>query len=75
MYCDTYYNCIAIHKGVKLIAEKSRADYFKKRREVRKGFSVLLPKEKVVAMEKWLIEHNKTKTEWVLEKIDDELKK
>ena len=57
------------------IAEKSRADYFKQRRENRKGFSVLLPKEKVIAIEEWLKEHNKTKTSWLEEKIDEEIGK
>ena len=74
---------IAIHdiivlryrKEAKIIADKSRADYFKKRREERKGFSVLLPKDKVIAFEKWLTEHNESKTSWLERKIDEELKK
>ena len=49
------------------MAEKSRADYFKKRRESRKAFNVLL--------EKKLDRINKTKSEWLNEKIDEELKK
>ena len=57
-----------------IIAEKSRADYFKKRREERKGFAVLLPKDKVIDFEKWLIEHDETKTSWLEKKIDEELK-
>lgn len=75
--------CIAIHdifvlryrKEVFDIADKSRADYFRKRRAERKGFSVLLPKEKVLKIEEWLKDHNKTKTQWLEEKIDEELKK
>ncbi len=73
MYRDTVYNSIAIQKGGVIIAEKSRAEYFKQRRESRKSFSVLLPAEKVIAIEKWLGEHGKTKTAWVEEKIDEEL--
>lgn len=62
-------------KGGALIAKKSRAEYFKQRRESRKGFNVLLPLEKIVAIEKWLKEHGKTKTAWLEEKIDEELGK
>lgn len=58
-----------------LIIASSRADYFKSRREDRKGFSVLLPREKVEAIERRLGELGKTKTAWLEEKIDEELKK
>ncbi len=54
---------------------KSRADYFKKRRENLKHFNVVLPKELVESIEKRLYELGKTKTAWLIEKIDEELKK
>ena len=57
------------------MAEKSRADYFKKRRESRKSFSVLLDKEKAEKFEKRLEIINKTKSQWLNEKIDEELNK
>ena len=57
------------------MAEKSRADYFKKRRESRKSFSVLLDKEKAEKFEERLEIINKTKSQWLNEKIDEELKK
>ncbi len=57
------------------MAEKSRADYFKKRRESRKAFNVLLDKTKLDEFEKKLDRINKTKSEWLNEKIDEELKK
>jgi len=60
---------------VNKISTKSRADYFKQRRENRKHFSVLLDKEKVEALESKLKQKNKTKAVWLEEKIDDELKK
>ena len=56
------------------MAEKSRADYFKKRRESRKAFNVLLDKTKLDEFEKKLDRINKTKSEWLNEKIDEELK-
>lgn len=57
------------------VAEKSRADYFKQRRETRKAFNVLLDKEKLERFEKKLEEINLTKSEWLNEKIDEELEK
>ncbi len=57
------------------MAEKSRADYFKKRRESRKSFSVLLDKEKAEKFEERLEIINKTKSQWLNEKIDEELNK
>ena len=60
---------------VRTIAEKSRADYMKKRREGRKTFSALIDKEKAENLEKKLKEENKSKTSWLEEKIDEELKK
>lgn len=57
------------------IANKSRAEYFRERRKTRKAFSVLLPEEKYNIIDKTLKEKNKTKTEWLIEKIDEEIKK
>lgn len=56
-----------------LIAEKSRAEYFKKRREVQKTFSVVLDREKMEKFEAKLQEKDTTKTKWLNEKIDEEL--
>jgi hypothetical protein len=58
-----------------MVPEKSRADYFKQRRLTRKHFSVLIDKEKAEAIEKKLTSEGKTKTAWLEEKIDEELKK
>ena len=52
---------------VRRIAEKSRADYMKARREKQKTFSVAVDREKMLRFEK-------TKSEWLNEKIDEELK-
>nr|DAY50530.1 MAG TPA: hypothetical protein [Caudoviricetes sp.] len=57
------------------IENKSRADYFRERRKNRKAFNVLLPKDKYDFIDKKLKEKNKTKTEWLLEKIEEEIKK
>lgn len=60
---------------VRRIAEKSRADYMKARREKQKTFSVAVEKEKMLKFEQRLSEQKKTKSEWLNEKIDEELKK
>lgn len=60
-------------KEVETIAEKSRAEYMKSRRESRKTFSVVLEREKLERFEQKLQENNRTKTEWLNEKIDEEL--
>ena len=60
---------------VDIIAEKSRADYFKKRREDTKTFYVEIEKAKMEIFEGKLADSSKTKKEWLNEKIDDELKK
>ena len=53
---------------------KSRAEYVKKRREGKKAFSVLLDIEKFEAIDSYLTGKNKSKKEWLEEKIDHELR-
>ncbi|MBC5786753.1 hypothetical protein [Clostridium facile] len=57
------------------MADKSRAEYFKKRRETIGQFNVSVPKEKLNALDKKLQQQNKNKTQWLNEKIDEELSK
>lgn len=57
------------------MTQKSRAEYFKERRKDRKDFNVLIPKEKYEKIDKKLKEQQKTKTQWLIEKIDEETKK
>lgn len=47
----------------------------KARREKQKTFSVAVEKEKMLKFEQRLSEQKKTKSEWLNEKIDEELKK
>lgn len=54
---------------------KSRAKYFKERRELYKQFNVLVERDKIEKFEKLLEECGLTKTEWLNKKIDEELKK
>lgn len=53
----------------------SRAEYFKNRRESRKHFNVLIDRQKADAIEEKLKNANRTKANWLEEKIDEELKK
>lgn len=57
------------------VADKSRAEYFKKRRESKKTFSVVLDKDRLESLEEKLSQQNITKTEWLNRKIDEELGK
>lgn len=68
------YN-VTSYKGGDNLAPESRAEYMKKRRETIGQFSVSVQKEKLNALSKKLEEQNKTKTQWLNEKIDEELRK
>ena len=57
------------------MAPESRAEYYRKRRETIGQFSVPLPREKLNALTEKLKEQNKTKTQWLNEKVDEELGK
>lgn len=57
------------------MADKSRAEYYRKRRKTIGQFSVPVPREKLEAITKKLDTDGKTKTQWLNEKIDEELGK
>lgn len=57
------------------MAPESRAEYYRKRRETIGQFSVPLSREKLDALTKKLKEQHKTKTQWLNEKVDEELGK
>lgn len=69
--------CIIVsrNKEVNIIENKSRADYFRKRRETTKQFNVAVDRNKMEQFEKKLEIVSKTKKTWLEEKIDEELKK
>lgn len=60
---------------MRIIAENSRADYFKERREKFKAFHVEVEKEKMEAFEQKLSIKKQSKKEWLDERISEELKK
>ncbi len=55
------------------MAPESRAEYFRKRRETIGQLNVAVSKERLNALEEKLKRKGKTKTQWVNEKIDEEL--
>lgn len=57
------------------MSPESRAEYYRKRRETVGQFSVPLSREKLKALTEKLKEQNKTKTQWLNEKVDEELSK
>ena len=58
-----------------IVANKSRADYFKERRKQSdtKAFYVEVDRKKLEALEGKLSQKGRTKKEWLNEKIDSEL--
>lgn len=57
------------------MSQESRAEYMKERRKTIGQFSVSIQREKLDALTKKLETQNKTKTQWLNEKIDEELGK
>lgn len=57
------------------LSPKSRAEYMKKRRETIGQFSVSVERKKLDALSEALEKKKKTKTQWLNEKIDEELGK
>lgn len=55
------------------MAPSNSAEYYRKRREKIGQFSVPLSREKLNALTEKLKEQNKTKTQWLNEKVDEEL--
>lgn len=57
------------------MTNKSRAEYFRKRRENRKTFGALIDKDKAEKFEKILENRNQSKKDWLESKIDEEILK
>ena len=57
------------------MAPESRAEYMKERRKTIGQFSVPIAREKLDELNKKLKSEKKTKTQWLNEKIDEELGK
>lgn len=72
--CTQHDIFVTCNKEVIVISEKSRADYFKERREKFKAFHVEVERERMEAFEQKLSEKKQSKKEWLDEKISDELK-
>lgn len=55
------------------MAQESRAEYFRERRKVMKQFCVNLDRPLIERLEKHLEEKGITRTEWLKQKISEEL--
>ena len=58
-----------------MVAEKSRAEYFRERRKTMKQFNVMLKREKIEDLEKKIKSEGITKVEWFENIVDKELGK
>ena len=63
------------NKEVDMLAQSSRADYFKDRRSRFKSFTVEVEREKMERFEEKLRNSETTKAEWLNKKIDEEIGK
>ena len=66
---------VSSYKEVIKISPKSRAEYMKQRRKATKAFYVEIESAKMEAFETKLAEEKKTKKEWLIEKVEEELGK
>lgn len=57
------------------MSPSNSAEYYRERRKTIGQFSVSVPREKLEALTKKLKQQGKTKTQWLTEKIDEELGK
>nr|DAP18612.1 MAG TPA: hypothetical protein [Caudoviricetes sp.] len=56
-----------------MVANKSRAEYFRERRKIKKQFNIMLDISEYEKLEKHIKELGKTKTEWFKEVLKKEL--
>lgn len=57
------------------MAQQSRAEYFRKRRETRKQFAVLIEKKLLDELDQKLKDEGRTRADWLREKVNEELGK
>ena len=55
------------------MADKSRAEYYRKRRETRRQFMVLMDKDELERFDSKLKEMGKSRAEWLREKVREVL--
>lgn len=65
---------VASNERRELLQKKSRADYFRERRKEIGQFNISVSREKLNALDEKLKSQGKTKTKWLNEKIDEEIR-
>jgi len=64
---------VTSYKEVNAIPSRSRAEYMRQRRKATRAFYVDVDAEKAEKFDECLQKKGKTKKEWLMEKIDEEL--
>lgn len=57
------------------MAQKSRAEYFRKRRKVKRQLVFMVDPEKAAKLDEMLKERRECRTEWFRRKLDEEIGK
>lgn len=68
-----YNTGVSNTKEVQSVADKSRAEYYRKRRETRRQFMVLMDKDELERFDSKLKEMGKSRAEWLREKVREVL--
>lgn len=68
------YNVVS-YQGGDDVAEKSRAEYFRERRKVKKQLVFMVDKDKAEALDKKLAEKGEGRTEWFKKRLEEEISK
>lgn len=56
-----------------MVADKSRAEYFRERRKVKKQLVFMVDREKAEALDKKLEKTGENRIEWFRRKLDEEI--
>lgn len=55
------------------MAEKSRAEYFRERRKIKRQLVFMVDRDKADALDKKLADAGESRTDWFRRKLDEEL--
>ena len=67
------YNVVGYNEGGLNVAEKSRAEYFRNRRKIKKQLVFMVDKEKAEELDAKLAERGQTRIDWFRAKMEEEL--
>jgi hypothetical protein len=67
------YTVVSHSKEGVAVADKSRAEYYRNLRKIKKQLVFMVDKEKAEALDAKLAEKGQSRIDWMREKIDEEL--